>query len=189
WDAASATWKRAIFGSPEVVASGKQLAPKNIVVMFVNYVGGDPNHSNIGAEAQLTGTGKALVFTAGKEITGTWSRPDKSRPAQLLNAAGQPIALTPGQTWGELPDVSYSVTKTPSLRSGPPDVESAPWPTNAPREPPASSADSPRCCEAASSWTLSTPIRRRSPRTRAPSPSWRWSASPQTSGATVASRG
>jgi DUF3048 family protein len=113
WDAASGTWKRSIFGSPEISASGQQLAPKNVVVMFVPYVGGDPNDFNIGAEAQLTGQGRALVFTAGKEITGTWSRPDKSRPAQLLNAAGHPIALTPGQTWVELPDTSYSVTKTP----------------------------------------------------------------------------
>jgi len=113
WDPANGTWKRSIFGSSETTASGQQLAPKNVVVMFVNYVGGDPAHDNIGAEAVLTGTGRALVFTAGKQITGTWSRPDKSRPARLLNAAGQQIALTPGQTWVELPDVSYTVTKTP----------------------------------------------------------------------------
>ncbi|MDQ1458299.1 MAG: hypothetical protein QOH28_3919 [Actinomycetota bacterium] len=113
WDAPSGTWKRSIFGSPEVVASGAQFAPKNVVVMFVSYIGGDPQHFNIGAEAVLTGKGKALVFTAGKEITATWSRPDKSRPAQLLDAVGKAIALTPGQTWVELPELTYSVTKTP----------------------------------------------------------------------------
>jgi hypothetical protein len=113
WDAASASWKRFIFGSPEDVASGTQFAPRNVVVMFVNYVGGDPNHGNEGAEAEITGTGRALVFTAGKEITGTWSRPDKTQPARLLDAGGRVIPLTPGQTWVELPDSSYSVTKTP----------------------------------------------------------------------------
>lgn len=113
WDAPSGTWKRSIFGSPETVASGVQFAPKNVVVMFVNYVGGDPSHGNEGAEAVLTGTGKAIVFTAGKEITGTWSRPDATRPAQLLDGAGQVIPLTPGQTWVELPEPDYSVTKTP----------------------------------------------------------------------------
>ena len=113
WDAASGTWKRSIFGSPEDVASGVQLAPKNVVVMFVSYVGGDPNHDEIGAEAEVTGSGKAIVFTAGKEITGTWSRPDKKEPARLLDAAGNAIALTPGQTWVELPDTTYSLTKTP----------------------------------------------------------------------------
>jgi len=66
WDAPSATWKRSIFGSPERVASGTQLAPKNVVVMFVRYEGGDPNHFNIGAEAVLTGTGKALVYTGAR---------------------------------------------------------------------------------------------------------------------------
>ena len=113
WDRASGTWKRAIFGSPEILASGVQLAPQNVVVMFVSYVGGDPNHGNEGAEAVVTGHGNALVFTAGHEIQGTWSRPDKSRPAQLLDGAGKVIPLTPGQTWVELPDASYSVTKTP----------------------------------------------------------------------------
>jgi hypothetical protein len=113
WDAAGGSWKRSIFGSPELVASGAQFAPKNVVVMFVPYLGGDPNHANEGAEAEITGTGKALVFTAGKEITGTWSRPDKEHVAQLLDAGGNVIPLTPGQTWVELPDVGYSVTKTP----------------------------------------------------------------------------
>jgi len=113
WDAASGTWKRSIFGQPEVVASGTQFSPKNVVVMFVSYVGGDPNHGNEGAEAVITGHGTAAVFTGGKEILGTWSRPDKNQPAQLLDAAGKVIALTPGQTWVELPDTGYSVTKTP----------------------------------------------------------------------------
>ncbi|MDP9336646.1 MAG: DUF3048 domain-containing protein, partial [Actinomycetota bacterium] len=71
WDAASGTWRRSIFGSPEVVASGAQLAPKNLVVMFVSYVGGDPSHHNIGAEAVVTGHGNAMVFTSGKQILGT----------------------------------------------------------------------------------------------------------------------
>jgi Protein of unknown function (DUF3048) N-terminal domain/Protein of unknown function (DUF3048) C-terminal domain len=113
WDAPSGTWKRSIFGSPEVVAAGTQFAPKNVVVMFVSYVGGDPNHAGVGAEAVLTGTGKALVFSSGREIVGTWSRSDKNQPAQLLDAAGRVIALNPGQTWVELPDNGYSVTKTP----------------------------------------------------------------------------
>ncbi|HWS46807.1 MAG TPA: DUF3048 domain-containing protein [Acidimicrobiia bacterium] len=113
WDPASGTWKRFIFGAPEISAAGTQLAPKNVVVMVVPYVGGDPNHANLGAEAELTGTGTAYVFTAGQVVKGTWSRPDKSQPAQLLDAAGAPIRLTPGPTWVELPDVGYPVSITP----------------------------------------------------------------------------
>ncbi len=113
WDAPSGTWKRFIFGSPEITAAGTQFAPKNVVVMFVPYVGGDPNHGNEGAEAELTGTGPAQVFTGGKKITGTWSRPSKDVPATLSDAAGNPITLTPGQTWVELPDTGYQITSTP----------------------------------------------------------------------------
>ena len=113
WDAPSGTWKRSIFGAPEITAAGTQFAPRNVVVMFAAYVGGDPRAGNEGAEAALTGTGKLQVFTAGRQIEGTWSRPDKAHGARLLDPAGHVIPLTPGQTWVELPDVAYTVTVTP----------------------------------------------------------------------------
>jgi hypothetical protein len=118
WDAPSSTWKRAVFSSPET-ASGVPLAPKNVVVMTVSYVGGDIH--GYGAEAQLIGQGKLQVFTGGKVINGTWKRPDRAKPAQLLDAKGAEIKLAPGQTWVELPDASYTVTVT-----APPAPTSAP---------------------------------------------------------------
>jgi hypothetical protein len=111
WDATSGTWKRAIFDKAETTADGTQFAPKNVVVMFAQYTGGDSD--GVGAEAQLTGTGRLIVLTDGKAINGTWSRPDKTKPAQLLDAAGSTIKLTPGQTWVELPEPDYDVTVTP----------------------------------------------------------------------------
>jgi hypothetical protein len=115
WNPISGGWTRVIFGRPEVAISGATLAPKNVVVMTVNYVGGDPRpaHLGIGAEAQLVGTGPLQVFTAGKVIKGTWSRSDKEHPAKLLDATGNEIKLTPGQTWVELPDPTMPVTSTP----------------------------------------------------------------------------
>jgi hypothetical protein len=110
WDARSGTWLRSKFGGPDTDAENVRIAPKNVVVMFVQYEGGV---GALQAEAVLTGTGKLEVFTQGKEITGTWSRPDKAKPAKLLNAKGDVIKLTPGQTWVELPDVSYGVITTP----------------------------------------------------------------------------
>jgi hypothetical protein len=109
WDAPSSTWKRAVFSSPET-SSGVPLAPKNVVVMTVSYVGGDSH--GYGAEAQLLGQGKLQVFTGGKVITGTWTRPDRAKPAKLLDAKGAEIKLATGQTWVELPDASYTVTVT-----------------------------------------------------------------------------
>ena len=115
YNPATGGWTRIIFGRPEVVSSGATLEPKNVVVMTVNYVGGDPRpaHLGVGAEAQLVGTGPLQVFTAGKVIKGTWSRPDKEHPAKLLDATGNEIKLTPGQTFVELPDPTMPVTSTP----------------------------------------------------------------------------
>jgi hypothetical protein len=110
WDKASGTWLRSKLGGPDIDADNVRLAPKNVVVMFIQYEGGV---GALQAEGVLTGTGNAIVFTQGKEIKGTWSRPDKEKGAQLLDANGKVIPLTPGQTWVELPDVSYTVTATP----------------------------------------------------------------------------
>ena len=111
WDKKTGTWLRSRFGAPDAEADGTRLAPKNVVVMFVQYTGGDSN--GLQAEAQLTGTGDAWVFTAGKLIKGHWTRPDIAKPAKLTNAGGAEIRLTPGQTWVELPDASYPVTTFP----------------------------------------------------------------------------
>ena len=110
WDARTGTWLRSKFGAPDIDADNVRLAARNVVVMFVQYSGGVGANQ---AEAVLTGSGKLEVFSGGKEITGTWSRPDKAKPAKLLNANGQVIKLAPGQTWVELPDVSYTVSTIP----------------------------------------------------------------------------
>jgi hypothetical protein len=110
WDSKSGTWLRSKFGGPDTTADGVRLAPKNVVVMFVQYLGGAGVEQS---EANLSGSGQLLVFTDGKEIKGTWSRPDKSKPARLLNSTGGAIRLTPGQTWVELPDISYPVNVLP----------------------------------------------------------------------------
>jgi hypothetical protein len=110
WDAASVTWEREIFGRPETTASGAAIGVANVVVMFADYVGG--NVDGVGAEAVLTGTGKLRVFTGGKVVDGTWSRPDRATAARLLDAAGQEIRLAPGRTWVEIPEPGYAVTVT-----------------------------------------------------------------------------
>jgi hypothetical protein len=117
WNETTKSWDREIYGEPELDASGKVLSPRNVVVMFSDYVGGDAD--GVGAEATLTGTGRLLVFTGGHQIEGTWSRPDKEQPARLLDASGAGIPLAPGPTWVELPETSYSVTVEPSVDSAP----------------------------------------------------------------------
>ncbi len=110
WGPLSHTWKRSIFGGPDGGAAGGQFNAANVVVMSVGYLGG-PGAAD--GEGVLTGSGPLRVFTAGRVITGTWVRPDLSRPARLLDSRHRPIALTPGRTWVELPDTTYPVTTTP----------------------------------------------------------------------------
>ncbi len=90
---------------------GTTVAPQNVVVLKVNYAGGVGVE---GSEAELTGSGDASVFTAGREIQGRWERADKEDVTKLVDADGNEIELTPGRTWVELPDASYSVDVTPA---------------------------------------------------------------------------
>jgi hypothetical protein len=106
WDAAHAVWPRTV-DDPSKEASDPNVAPANVIVMFVHYDGGV---GVIGSEANLVGSGDAIVFTAGHEITGRWVRPNRARPAQFVDTAGAVVRLTPGQTWVELAPTGTPVT-------------------------------------------------------------------------------
>lgn len=108
WDQATLSWNRFIFGAPDLVASGAQLSPRNVIVMNVNYKGGV---GVIGAEAQLTGSGPVEIFTDGRVERGTWTRSSMTQPTLYKNN-GRTIELTPGQTWVELLDTSERATIT-----------------------------------------------------------------------------
>ena len=56
-------------------ADGKRVAPKNVVVMRMNFGplnDGHPNKHRL--EANVVGTGKAWIATNGKTIKGTWRK-------------------------------------------------------------------------------------------------------------------
>ena len=105
------SWDRTLFGKADVTGTGVRESPKNVIVMWVNYVNG------IGTEASyadLQGSGTAAFFVDGKETTGTWSRgPSKADVIQYKTLNGKTTLLTPGQTWVELLNVgaTLSVTK------------------------------------------------------------------------------
>ncbi len=100
WDTTTSSWDRTLFAMADVTGTGVRESPKNVVVMWVNYVNG------IGTEnsyADLQGSGTAAFFVDGKETMGTWSRgPSKADIIQYKTADGQPALMTPGQTWVEL---------------------------------------------------------------------------------------
>ncbi|HEV3186747.1 MAG TPA: DUF3048 domain-containing protein [Acidimicrobiales bacterium] len=110
WNATTTSWDRTLFGKADVTGTGVRESPKNVVVMFVNYVNG------IGTEASyanLQGSGPVSVFSDGKEVQGTWSRgPSKADVIQYKTAKGTTITLTPGQTWVELLNTGTTLTVT-----------------------------------------------------------------------------
>ena len=98
-------WARSQNGSPHVDAGGAQIAPANVIIQFVDYRGSDVS-DQFGTpipEAQLVGEGEAWILTAGGLITGRWVKPALDNVTSYLDAAGQPIPLTPGKTWVALP--------------------------------------------------------------------------------------
>ena len=102
WDGAQ--WLRKQGGKNHVTSSGAQVSASNVVVIETRKVGTGMVDSS-GAtvpEFVFVGNGKATVFTDGKRIEGTWTRPTLRSVATLTTADGSVIKLTPGRTWIEL---------------------------------------------------------------------------------------
>lgn len=104
WDAQQGLFLRAENGSAHQLVDG-QASANTVIVLSVPYgrsaAGGVP-------EAQTTGTGSVVVYTAGHKVEGTWTRNDASEPFSLTDASGAPILLSPGRTWVELADAGSS---------------------------------------------------------------------------------
>ena len=111
WNATTSSWDRTLFGQPDVTGTGVRESPKNVVVMWVNYVNG------IGTEASyanLQGSGQAAFFIDGKEVHGTWSRgASKADVVTYKTLNGKTVELSPGQTWVELLNDGVPLTVTP----------------------------------------------------------------------------
>ncbi len=107
WDVATKHWQRFIFGRRDIGIGGANIDAVNVVVQAVHYQGGA---GVIGAEAQLTGSGKVWVLTRGRVVEGSWTRSTPSSPGQLLDTDGKVIKLARGNTFVELPDTKYAVT-------------------------------------------------------------------------------
>jgi hypothetical protein len=115
WDVERAGWRRfqvdGSHGRPNSATmdrAGGQVTPANVVIMFTEY-GQSPSDSR-SPMALTVGSGRAIVYTAGHAIEGTWSRPDVLAPAVLRDATGAVVELAPGRTWVELPRTGATVT-------------------------------------------------------------------------------
>lgn len=101
WDGEQRAYVRSQRGREHLDDAGVPITAENVVVMVTEY--GQSAADARSPEARSIGSGELFVFTNGSVIYGRWDRPDVNRPAALTDEAGQPILLTPGQTWVELP--------------------------------------------------------------------------------------
>jgi hypothetical protein len=58
----------------------------------------------------LVGTGDAMIFRNGEQISGSWSKSDRNSATTYATANGDTINLAPGRTWVELVPRGQSVT-------------------------------------------------------------------------------
>jgi hypothetical protein len=91
-------------GTPDIDERGVQVAPQNVVVLFVNYV--DSGYVDVSGspvpEAHLVGTGACWILTAGSLTECTWAKSAPEAITTYADANGAPVKLTPGRTWVEL---------------------------------------------------------------------------------------
>ncbi len=81
----------------------KQLTASNVIVLFMT-----ERHANDGYEnnAHLLygtkGTGKALIFIDGKQITGTWKKAGREDRTIINDASGNEVKFNRGKLWFEI---------------------------------------------------------------------------------------
>ena len=104
WDAGRGGFGRTQRGTIDVDEADVQIAPANVIVQFTDYV--DTGITDVVGtpvpEAQLVGTGRALIMTNGMIFEAVWTKTAPEAVPTYVDSAGKPVKLTPGQTFVEL---------------------------------------------------------------------------------------
>ena len=95
-------WARSQDGRITADTAGVRTAPETVIVRFTPY-GVSPADAN-SPEANVLGRGRAWIFTEGKLIRGSWSKPDPDSVTLYRDSEGNPIQLLPGRVWVEIPE-------------------------------------------------------------------------------------
>jgi hypothetical protein len=128
------TYRRSVSveGNQRDASSGKRIAPKNVIVMLMDFHPlGDGSGKNR-QEATFIGKGRAFIFTNGKRIKGTWEKKKFTGPTRFFDADGNPVTLTVGQTFIQVLDLGSTVTykkgKPPAAPTAEPSATPSPTP-------------------------------------------------------------
>jgi len=103
WDADEQLWMRYEDTEPHVTMDGVQLSASNVVMLWVTvqYTSGSSTSSV--PETLLAGqSGKGYVASGDHVIPIKWSKAGQFDEYELTTEDGEPVALSPGQTWFEL---------------------------------------------------------------------------------------
>lgn len=108
WDPTTETYGRFSDGKVHKdTVFDTQFTTHNVLVVVVDYVPSPADGRS--PEAQTLGTGELQVFSAGKQVSGIWTRADRLSPFILTDSAGVAIPLTPGRTMIELSRAEKSI--------------------------------------------------------------------------------
>jgi hypothetical protein len=112
WDSATGMWLRSTNGSPHLLADGTRLAFTNVILQKVGYrkVGYNDSSGHPVDEANVVGSGEAIVLVGGKQVKATWSKPSPSAMTVFTDLSGAPIKLLPGPTMISLPPTSAPIS-------------------------------------------------------------------------------
>jgi hypothetical protein len=104
WDGEG--WARSQAGTPHVDSEDVPVAPENVIVQFTPYISSGVNDQfgNPIREADLLGEGDAWILTDGGLVRGRWKKDAMDAITAYADTDGNPIKLTPGRTWIELPE-------------------------------------------------------------------------------------
>ena len=97
FDDAQKQYVRWQYGKVDKTADEGQVRADNVVVLQLRYEGK-------ATTAVSVGSGTAWVMTNGTVVQGTWTRADRAQRFELKGPNGEPLKLTPGRTWIELPE-------------------------------------------------------------------------------------
>jgi hypothetical protein len=99
YDATTKRYLREQDGRPHADASGRQIAPVSVLVVFVHWrdvlVRGSPS-----SQITLSGDGRLAIVSGGQLIEGRWTRAGGG-PLKLATMQGDPVVLPPGPVWIE----------------------------------------------------------------------------------------
>ncbi len=108
YDKASNTYRRYLANAEHKDDTGKQITPKNVAVVFLDYSTTDSKGRQ---DVKMTGTGPAKVFLDGKVIEAKWKKANASdRTLFIDSATGEEISFNRGQIWIEAPKTGTAVT-------------------------------------------------------------------------------